>query len=110
MSAQQYLSYTYLIGWTKYDLWYYGSRKSSTLDPKDDLWIIYHTSSDLVKKLVPIIGDPDVIHIDKTFEIDKEARLYEVKVLKEHKVVDKFHWLNLNDSPCPPTNKKTIEF
>jgi hypothetical protein len=44
------ISYTYLIGWSKLDKWYYGVRYASNCNP-DELWVKYKTSS---KQLVVI--------------------------------------------------------
>ena len=39
-----YKPYTYLIGWTNYDMWYYGVRYTKDADP-NELWKKYFTSS-----------------------------------------------------------------
>ena len=43
------MSYTYLIGWTKYNIQYYGVRYAKGCHP-DDLWKTYFTSSKYVKE------------------------------------------------------------
>ena len=96
MSARKYLSYTYLIGWSKQDLWYYGVRWTQKRKTEFDIGIHYFTSSKYVKQARNLYGEPDVIHIDKTFTCEKEAQKYEKKVLKEHKVLNKKYWLNKN--------------
>ena len=94
MSAQIYLSYTYLIGWSKQDLWYYGVRWTQKRETEFDIGIHYFTSSNPVKEMRNLYGEPDVIHIDKTFTCEKEAQKYEKKVLKEHNIRNSNHWLN----------------
>ena len=100
MSANKYLSYTYLIGWSNLDLWYYGVRWRNIRlkrTPEEDLWIYYFTHSKPVKHMRAFIGEPDVIHIDKTFNSIDKARKYESKVLIEHNAKKSPHWLNKHD-------------
>lgn len=74
--------YTYLIGWTKHDVWYYGRRTSKTATP-DDLWKTYFTSSKHVKEFREMHGDPDVIDVRKEFGDDvKKCAIFEHTVLR----------------------------
>lgn len=41
--------YTYLIGWSEYDIWYYGVRYAKGCNPAD-LWVKYFTSSKFVRE------------------------------------------------------------
>ena len=94
MPAQKYLAYTYLIGWSKLDLWYYGLRYENIRlkrTPEEDLWIHYPTSGKLIPETKNKYGKPDVIHIDKTFDSIDEAIDYEYKVLQEHNVRNSPH-------------------
>ncbi len=93
--------YTYLIGWSKYDTWYYGVRYSKDCHP-DDLWVTYFTSSKMVKNFYIKNGEPDVIQIRKLFSSVKLAQQWEVTVLKRMKVVESKQWLNQNDRLAPP--------
>ena len=103
MSANKYLSYVYLIGWSKLDLWYYGVRYAQVKRRQDyDLWIDYFTHSGPVKHMRAFVGEPDIIHYDKIFDSIDEARKYELKVLVEHNCKNSIHWLNKNDVPAPP--------
>ena len=103
MSARQYLSYTYLIGWSRLDLWYYGVRYAQVKRKQDyDLWVNYFTHSVPVKQMRAFVGEPDVIHYDKIFDSIDEAKFYELKVLNEHNCKNSIHWLNKNDIPAPP--------
>ena len=91
MSAQKYLSYTYLIGWSKQNLWYYGARWHDKLKyhrPEDDLWVHYFTSSEYVKETREKHGEPDVIQIRRKFLSKKEAPIWESKVLTRMKVIE----------------------
>ena len=94
MSARKYLAYTYLIGWSKSDQWYYGVRWTQNRKQEFDIWIDYFTNSTPVKHMRAFVGEPDVVHIDKIFENEKDAMSYEIKVLKEHNITNSIHWLN----------------
>lgn len=107
-----YTPYTYLIGWTEHNKWYYGVRYAKyskclyeTGCHPDDLWITYFTSSDTVKKYVLEHGDPDVIEIRKTFFDPEAAILWESKVLKRVNVTKNEKWLNKSDGEAIRTNK-----
>lgn len=62
--TMSYIPYTYLIGWTILDCYYYGVRTAKGSTP-EDFWKTYFTSSKQVKKLRIQYGDPDVIMIRK---------------------------------------------
>lgn len=86
--------YTYLIGWQKHNLFYYGVRFARNCHP-DDLWVSYFTSSSHVKAQRERFGDPDLIQVRKKFGDNPEAaKLWEDKVLRRLKVADKPQWLN----------------
>jgi len=85
--------YTYLIGWTEHNKWYYGVRFSKKCKPSD-LWVTYFTSSKHVKEFAALNGDPDVIEIRKLFTDKIKAIVWESKVLKRMDVVHKTMWLN----------------
>jgi len=87
------IPYTYLIGWSKCNKWYYGVRYSKHCHPVD-LWVKYFTSSKAVKNLRLTNGDPDVIEIRRTFTNTKDAKRWEDKVLARLKVYKKDYWLN----------------
>ena len=105
MIAHNYLAYTYLIGWTKHNKWYYGIRYAEGCDISD-LWSTYFTSS---TKMVPLMrtlyGEPDIIQIRRTFDCVDKAREWEYKVLRRMKVVKKFDWLNKSNGLIPPVMK-----
>jgi hypothetical protein len=95
------IPYTYLIGWPEYNRWYYGVRYKQGCHP-NDFWIDYFTSSFTVKDFVTKHGDPTIKIIRKTFNNITKARLWESKVLRRLKVVNKDTWLNKNDRMAPP--------
>lgn len=75
-----YTPYTYLIGWSELDEYYYGVRYAKGCHP-DDLWVSYFTSSKIVKSYRKTYGEPDIISIRKTFYNKKDAIDWETKVL-----------------------------
>ena len=94
--------YTYLIGWSSLNKYYYGVRFSADCDPSD-LWSSYFTSSSIVKEYVDLHGNPDVIEIRRTFIDSMEARIWENKVLKRLNVKKSDKWLNLTDNMAMPS-------
>jgi len=101
-----YTPYTYLIGWSWLDKWYYGCRhvnsKRKIANPAD-LWVTYFTSSKTVKQFRKHYGEPDIIQIRKTFKTSEETLLWESKVLKKLNVINQDKWLN-------KSNNKAIDF
>lgn len=95
------IPYTYLIGWSKFDKWYYGVRYARDCTP-NDLWKKYFTSSDVVQKFREQYGEPDIIEVRKTFHDADSARLWEENILKRLKVKSSDRWLNKNDVHAPP--------
>lgn len=99
----EYKPYTYLVGWSELNKWYYGSQycqHSRIANPKN-LWTTYFTSSETVKEYRKLYGEPDVIQIRKTFLRAEAAILWEYKVLKRLNKIDPFKstnskWLNRN--------------
>lgn len=75
------IPFTYLIGWSKTKIFYYGVRYANKCNPTD-LWTIYFTSSKHVKKYRQEHGEPDIIQIRKTFNDSSSALTWEAKVLK----------------------------
>jgi len=64
--------YTYLIGWSTLNKWYYGVRYSKRCNP-NDLWVKYFTSSKLVKQFRNKFGEPDVVEVRKIFNNSEDA-------------------------------------
>jgi len=94
------MPYTYLIGWSHIDKWYYGVRFAKNCKP-DDLWVKYFTSSKQVKMYREKYGEPDVIQVRKTFTSTNLARNWETRVIKKINAVLNESWLNKTDN----TNK-----
>lgn len=93
--------YTYLIGWSQLNKWYYGVRYGKNCSP-DDLWKSYFTSSKYVHQLRLSMGEPDIIEIRKTFKNAKLALKWENTVLKRLKVKsNNDKWLNKSDNIFP---------
>lgn len=97
----EYMPYTYLVGWSYLNRWYYGveySRKRNA-NPKN-LWSIYHSSSKTVSAFREAYGEPDVIQVRKTFSQGTEeqkrklAQRFEKRVLQGLKVTSNEKWLN----------------
>lgn len=91
-----YQPYTYLIGWTKQDKWYYGVRYANRVSPEFDLWKVYFTSSNYVTEFRKMHGEPDVVTIDKIFDDVDSAVAYETQYLVENEVLGNTKWLNKN--------------
>lgn len=89
-----YTPYTYLIGWSAHNKWYYGVRYAKNCNPTD-LWVKYFTSSKRVKELRTQYGEPDVIQIRKTFKDASSAKFWEDRVLRRMKVHINEHWINI---------------
>jgi hypothetical protein len=95
-SMNIYKPYTYLIGWTKHNKWYYGVRFAKNCHP-NELWSKYYTSSKYVKEFRSLYGEPNIIQIRKTFDDHLEARAWEHKVLRRTHVITENKWLNKCD-------------
>lgn len=85
--------YTYLIGWTSINKWYYGVRYRKKCHPSD-LWVKYFTSSKYVKKIRDMYGEPDVVQVRKIFSNPEKAFLYEQRVLQRLDILNNDKWLN----------------
>lgn len=91
------LAYTYLIGWSAHNKFYYGVRYARGCNPSD-LWESYYTSSKNVHQFRKQYGDPDICSVRKTFVSTDKARTWETKVLKRLNVVANNKWLNQTDN------------
>lgn len=87
------IPFTYLIGWSKLNKWYYGVRYAKNCNPTD-LWSIYFTSSKFVKQFRKDHGEPDVTQVRRVFASSKHAKRWEDKVLARLKVSTNEKWLN----------------
>lgn len=90
--------YTYLIGWSNLNTWYYGVRYARGCSPSD-LWTTYFTSSTFVKNQRKLYGEPDVISVRKQFGEDSyNAKLWEDRVLARLGVIKDCKWLNQSNN------------
>lgn len=91
------IPFTYLIGWSSLNLFYYGVRYKRGCAPTD-LLTKYFTSSKLVHQCMIDYGMPDIVEIRRTFSLPKQALLWEQKVLRRMHVLYNNKWLNKNAS------------
>jgi hypothetical protein len=89
--------YTYLIGWSKHNVWYYGVRYSKKCHPSD-LWVTYYTSSKYVREYRLVHGEPDVVGVRKTFANRERAVLWEERVIRRMKMLSDERWLNRSNA------------
>lgn len=103
------MPYTYLIGWSKQNRFYYGARWAKDCHP-EDLWRTYFTSSSHVKKFRQEYGEPDIVQIRKMFTDIDQCRLYEQRTLRRLNVLYDNKWLNKNINgrflPSGPQSKE----
>ena len=87
------IPYTYLVGWSQHDLWYYGVRYAKNCTP-DDLWVTYFTSSKQVASTRIELGEPDIVEVRKTFRMPESAKFWEERVIRRMGAVKSSAWLN----------------
>ena len=87
------MAYTYLVGWSKLDRWYYGVRWAKGAMP-EGLWVDYFTSSKYVAAMRTEFGEPDVVEVRRVFDDGATARGWEEKVIDRMNCVDSDKWLN----------------
>lgn len=92
--------YTYLIGWSKLNKFYYGVRYAKKATPSE-LWVTYFTSSKHVASFRATHGEPDIIQIRREFSDESKARDWECKVLTRLGIPKNEKFLNR-------TNNKSI--
>lgn len=105
--------YTYLIGWSYLNKWYYGRRTAKGCHPSE-LWVKYFTSSSVVKEL-RLMCEPDIIEVRYCGDIDTVIKM-ETNVLKYLNCAASEYWLNktngdlkwhtTNNSLSPSINAK----
>lgn len=91
------IAYTYLIGWSHLDKWYYGVRYSKNCNP-GELWVSYFTSSKHVSRFREVHGEPDIIQPRMIFTDIQLAIRCEHRVLKNIDVKNNDKWINVTDS------------
>lgn len=112
-----FMPYTYLIGWSNLNKWYYGVeyglKKIPYANPRN-LWNTYFTSSKIVEYFRECHGEPDIVSIRKVFNFgtDEERMInainWEKRVLSKIDITNN-KWINgrVGGDICPETNKKT---
>lgn len=98
-----YIPYTYLIGWSKLDKWYYGSKTSNSkkdVANPESFWVNYFTSSKEVQHYRSTHGEPDVIQVRRTFNNPNDCYSWEMRVLRRLKAVNSSKWINKHE--CYP--------
>jgi hypothetical protein len=93
--------YTYLMGWSKQNKFYYGVRYSKHAKI-EDIGTTYFSSSKYVKEHIELFGIPDIIQIRKIFDNKEKALIWETKILKRMKVVEDIIFLNRWDNNMVP--------
>lgn len=91
------MAFTYLLGWKKFEKYYYGVRYGKDAFP-DSLGTTYWSSSQYVKEFITKNGLPDIVEIRKIFISGLDARIWEMKVLKKMKVISSEKWLNQSNN------------
>lgn len=104
---KNYVPYTYLIGWSSHQVYYYGTEYGSNtkVANPNNLWKTYFTSSKRVASFREKYGEPDIIQVRKTFERKEEAVNWEHKVLKRLKVKTNPMFLNCTSGDGNFVNK-----
>ena len=104
------MSYTYLIGWSNHNKWYYGRRTAKNCQPAD-LWTKYFTSSKYVREFREKNGEPDVIKIRRIFSDPLKCARWESTVLRRIDAQHKDNFLNMKngDSLWDRTGMKDTE-
>ena len=87
------IPYTYLIGWSSLDLYYYGRRTAVGCHPSD-FFETYFTSSIEVESYVSEYGRPDIVQIRRTFTSSEDCCEWECTVLRRLDAKNNFRFLN----------------
>ena len=107
--------YTYLIKHRPTGKVYYGFRAANKVEPDQDLWQHYFTSSPKVQQLIEETGkDSFDVEIRKVFETKEQAVAWETRVLRRCKVLHDDRWINQNVAgyivPTEESCKKISKF
>ena len=107
--------YTYLIKHRPTGKVYYGFRAANKVDPEQDLWHHYFTSSPGVKQLIEETGqDSFDVEIRRIFETKEQAVAWETRVLRRCKVLHDARWINQNVAgyivPTEESRKKISDY
>jgi hypothetical protein len=107
--------YTYLIRHRPTGKVYYGFRCANRVDPHEDLWKHYFTSSPKVQQLIEETGvDSFDTEIRRVFETKEQAVDWETRVLTRCKVLQDERWINQNVAgyivPTEESRKKISDY
>jgi hypothetical protein len=107
--------YTYLIRHRPTNRVYYGMRAANKVDPEQDLWQHYFTSSPKVQQLIEETGqDSFDIEIRRVFNTKEQAVAWETRVLRRCRVLEDDRWINQNVAgyivPTEESRKKISDF
>ena len=107
--------YTYLIRHRPTNRVYYGMRAANKVNPEQDLWQHYFTSSPKVQQLIEETGrDSFDIEIRRVFETKEQAVAWETRVLRRCRVLEDDRWINQNVAgyivPTEESRKKISDF
>jgi hypothetical protein len=107
--------YTYLIKHRPSGKVYYGFRCANRVEPHEDLWKQYFTSSPGVQQLIETTGvDSFDVEVRRIFETKEQAVAWETRVLTRCKVLHDDRWLNQNVAgyivPTEESRKKISDY
>ena len=107
--------YTYLIRHRPTSKVYYGYRSANRVDPEQDLWKQYFTSSPKVQQLIEETGvDSFDVEVRQIFETKEQASDWETRVLRRCKVLHDDRWINQNIAgyivPTEESRKKISDY
>lgn len=107
--------YTYLIKHNPTGKVYYGYRSANRVEPHEDLWKHYFTSSPKVQQLIEETGaDSFDVEIRQIFETKEQASSWETRVLTRCKVLHDDRWINQNVAgyivPTEESRKKISDY
>jgi hypothetical protein len=107
--------YTYLIKHRPTGKVYYGFRCANKVEPHEDLWKHYFTSSPKIQTLIAETGtDSFYVEIRKVFETKEQAIAWETRVLTRCKVLHDDRWINQNVAgyivPTEESRKKISDY
>ena len=91
------ICYTYLIGWSKENKYYYGCQYGKKAHPSN-IWVTYFTSSKYVKSFALKYGKPDIIQIRKTSNSPEKIKIWEDTVLRRIGATFSDKFLNLSNN------------
>ena len=107
--------YTYLIRHRPSGKVYYGFRCANRVEPHEDLWKHYFTSSPKIQQLIEETGaDSFDTEIRRVFETKEQAVAWETRVLTRCKVLHDDRWINQNVAgyivPTDESRKKISDY